>query len=391
MRLPDPGDYILQFDSLSCRAGNTFEVVTNPTLHLYNGPEQQEAVVSAKALSIHIDGPKNNETWTWTMNLVLARIQDPAELATSPLLRCTTFPLFEVGGRWRNKTCQWTFSRQRVSGPGDSRLFDLGGKLFVLFGSRILGLPHECADSRMQDVIYGQFISELAQSPGHISPAGPQFSIASAPVLVDWRPNRHAESLPHREMQKNYSPFVWRDKLYATYSLVPHVVLRIDVDTGKADLAFNTSGDALAPLAHCYPRAVFRGGSEAVLVDLSALNGPNTELQAAYIAVFHFQYPDGHYRHHLYAFEAGPPFALLSFSCELPLRTLPHYMQPNVFPHVAFATGIIILGDRILVSYGSGDSEARIWVGNLSMLRIFSRFRPCPDQDKQKNATMGSK
>lgn len=308
------------------------------------------------------------------MNLLVARIKEPAEFSSSPLLRCTTFELFNFGGAWRNRTCQFTFTQHRVSGPGDSRLFTFGGKLYVLFGSRALGLPHECEDPSKQDIVYRQFMAELSPMPQY---ALQQFSIRSAPVLIDWQQERHIGSMPRREVQKNYSPFVYQDKLYMTYTIVPHVVLSVDPSTGKANVAFNTSGDALAPLSRDFPGADFRGGSAAVLVDLTKIYGATTELRAAYVAVFHFQHPHGHYRHFLYSIEAQPPFAVLSYSCELPLRTLPHYIQPTALPKVAFATGLVVVGDRVLVSYGAGDKEGRIWVGRLSALGLFSHHQSC--------------
>ena len=91
---------------------------------------------------------------------------------------------------------------------------------------------------------------------------------------------------------------------------------------------------------------------------LIILNYTNTGL-------FHAQSVEGEYLHFAYRFSPEPPFEVLQVSEQLPL--LGRKSSTSRYPF-AFATGLVVTEDVVLISYGSGDSESRLLAIDLNEL-----------------------
>jgi predicted GH43/DUF377 family glycosyl hydrolase len=86
-----------------------------------------------------------------------------------------------------------------------------------------------------------------------------------------------------------------------------------------------------------------------------------------YLSIFHVVSPTGHYAHFLYRFAADPPFDVLQVSQQLPLMSA---MSTNGVP-VAFASGIMVTEDTVVITYGAGDLESRALVFDVDRLATF--------------------
>ena len=215
--------------------------------------------------------------------------------------------------------------------------------------------------------------------------------MGTIPIRVRYDPTNLlalGEDGPFREMQKNFSPFVVRDQLHLSYSLCPHVVLAL-ADNGAVRETYTSPSNAIFDwLFKKLGRIEIRGNTPAVLVDAHSILGLDAESSAlklvppfVYIAIMHYQAPHGYgyYYHHVYIFAPTPPFTILGVSCELPLTTKARFYRPGLKPKVAYASGVAVHGHSLLISYGSGDSEARVLVMDFRKLRIFlqDRKNPC--------------
>jgi hypothetical protein len=147
---------------------------------------------------------------------------------------------------------------------------------------------------------------------------------------------------------KNWSPFVFNDVLFVSYSLCPHVVLQCDVASGKCAKAYETN------LNGCNSK--LRGGTPPVRVSEDLMVG------VAHVAVVSHK----QYLHALYLQSSRPPFQLLAVS------DLFHFGKPrNLEELIQFATGVWFDGcNKLVVSYGVGDCVARSAVILLSDIFI---------------------
>ena len=129
-----------------------------------------------------------------------------------------------------------------------------------------------------------------------------------ARVLSRWIPRR---GRPQRRREKNWVPFVWRGQLYVEYSLEPRLVLSVNPNTGLGTPVFPlTSSRAMS--AWVEKLGPVSGGTPAV-----ELAGHGIFLALAHVKLFKKKGPRTAtsrmlYKHFWYAFEARPPFALLS-------------------------------------------------------------------------------
>lgn len=148
-----------------------------------------------------------------------------------------------------------------------------------------------------------------------------------------------------RRYEKNWVVNATRpEALYMSYSLNPHVVLRVDVDTGECAEAYRTENPA-------YPKGVFRGGSQLV------------ECEGRLVGVLHrtrsvLGWPGRVYDHALYATQAAPPFALLRVSEWF--RFAPEFRDER--DAIQFCCGCALSDDKgeLIISYGVSDCIGRV-------------------------------
>lgn len=165
--------------------------------------------------------------------------------------------------------------------------------------------------------------------------------------LLSW------DKLNPKQTQKNWAVFEFNQELYCEYSLQPHVILKIDPETGITTEAHKTGKSG----AHITSNKSLRAGACPILINY---NG-----QSYYLNIGHVKssYPFD-YNHFFYIFEALPPFKILDMT---------DCYKLDYKARIQFAAGISEHNNNIYVSYGIEDCDNRISV--YSMDRIMSMMR----------------
>jgi hypothetical protein len=404
-QLPPPlGDFVFRFDSLSCLGPYTH--ITNPSLLRIPG-SSGGMLLAARRLRVD-EKKKGFAANTWHSDIVFAYAPSLTSLLDpSSVFTCTTLGMFSESSAWRNETCQYSFwsGNTHALGPEDPKLFIVNHQPFLMFGSRPRGRPSDCEDLENQKIVFAQHMAPLLvarqmESPLKIvsrdtdanAPAlteylhrAPRLQFTSDPIMLSWQPSARAGG---RELQKNFAAFTTKDgHVHMAYSLRPHMVLRLDPQSGLVSQTFTSDSKVL----HAGPFAdvQIRGNTPAVLADCDALFGASCtrDHHSLFLAVMHIQRPHGHYRHFLYTFAPTAPFEILSASCELPLHTQPRFHLPAMMPSVAYVSSLTLAANATLViAYGSGDKEARASVLSLRSNRVrafpHQSHMPCPEVDR---------
>lgn len=348
------GDHELQMNNASCRDG-FYRYVTNPSIISF----EQTTIMATRALVVHTK-KEGNPYDTWHSNIAFTVTPSVGTLVHQPN-KCSFLDIFARTSPWQRNTCQYSFwgGNTHAYGPEDPKLFILARKLYVLFGSRLQGTEAWCEDSRHQSIVFGQYLMPLDVTGGRVVPAGD-------PQLIDWTP----PGQPERDIQKNFVPFDVGGRLHLAFELQPHTVLELGEANRVAAVTESTS-HALTTLAARFHGPVHMRGNTAALRIAGSLVDA-TLAGDAYLGALHIQHPHGVYHHFLYVFEPDPPFTIRAVSCELPLRRRARAHLPAMMPSVAYVAGLALHGDpsdpTLVVTYGSGDAEARMLVGNLRAL-----------------------
>ena len=163
------------------------------------------------------------------------------------------------------------------------------------------------------------------------------------PLVFDDRLNFTEKGQKFKNIEKNWSPFVFEDNLYLIYLIDPHVVLKLDVETGQCSLIAENQSQKI------WDFGIARGGT------------PCLKDKDRYITFFHSPYPAkclGHshpnaYIMGAYAFSAEPPFEIIGVT-KSPLCADFFYSGLRKF---IFPTALVDDGQNVLVFYGRDDKE----------------------------------
>lgn len=164
-------------------------------------------------------------------------------------------------------------------------------------------------------------------------------------------------------VEKNWSPVVYNDKLYVEYTMEPHEVLEVNLETGECASKFITHYQSPKNLG------IIRGGT------------PSLSWKGQYLGVFHsFFYQKSplsnfkwskHYYMGVHLFEGKPPFAIqkisnLFFSLDLYQKS-ERVFNPETYEQTErdynvclFPCGLEFFNDDIYISYGKDDLYAYI-------------------------------
>lgn len=196
-------------------------------------------------------------------------------------------------------------------------------------------------------------------------------------VVSEWPSESNVEHPESQLLQKNWVPFSHEGSLLAEYSIEPHVVLRIDPESGRCAPVLPRG---IATSAHGA-----MGGSEATFPSFTPLARIAAEYGRLSGGVPPLHLPSHHvylgychtkasrsmpqylgtssmvYKHLFYAFEEAPPFAVIAAG---PLHTLPEppSRAERTMPTVQFAAGMIhdeATGD-LVISYSTMDCGAHL-------------------------------
>jgi hypothetical protein len=163
--------------------------------------------------------------------------------------------------------------------------------------------------------------------------------MSSNPVILDYK---HANSV-----EKNWMPFEFKNELYIVYSVIPHIILHVDVNTGKCVQKYNTSykNDKNYHIGNGAPPQLIAINDAIYFIGLGHTRG---EYKG-----------DITRKNFFYVFEATPPFLIKYMSIVFNIG------KPSV--HIEFGSGLLVdqQNKLIYVSYGEDDCYNSIVTLNL--------------------------
>ena len=119
---------------------------------------------------------------------------------------------------------------------------------------------------------------------------------------------------------------------------------------------YRSTFSPLMKLIESNPTMKIHGNGNALFIHST------TSEDSYYLAVMHTISPEtNQYTHFLYKFESAPPFKPIAVSHPLPLLGVHGDFSP-----ANFANGIVMLGDKVLVTYGVNDQLSRVLIMSVS-------------------------
>jgi len=249
-----------------------------------------------------------------------------------------------------------TLIRLRVTGPEDPKVF----KLFP-----------DAVETQGVDIAFNSYpplgrygcTSDMAVSQMYISrgvdPDSDQQNMSYG-VRMECGHDDRAE--------KNWIPFQHFGRLYFVYSVLPHVVVEVFAD-GRCGERYYSNFAPLVRLQQLHPNLAVRGSAQALFIDdpLATANLPRKH----YLALMHIVDPrTRRYAHFAYRFNNEAPFEVLQVSTQLPLLAA-HSEEGDA--GFAFASGLALRGNQVVISYAAGDRASRVLVLSLEKFdRLFS-------------------
>jgi len=181
--------------------------------------------------------------------------------------------------------------------------------------------------------------------------------------------------------EKNWIPFMHGDELYLVSTLVPKVIVRAERGgMGTCDVAYTEDAPLLTALSTIRNLTFLKGTASAFFIDSPTMT-PNWP-RPHYLALLHYSDQDGPYSYvtHAWRFAPEPPFEVVQISKSLPLTE--KHAPPEQHMHVppdqeeytapfAWASGLSVFEDTVVITYGAGDREARALVMTLDRLDQF--------------------
>ena len=270
----------------------------------------------------------------------------------------------------------WLTTSRIMYGFEDPRLFRFRGKLWVIcgfLGSGLSCLPWTTPGGTALKDELRKYRHHLVLFPlDAVSAKEHERSV----VLL------HYEG--RRQVEKNWMPFEHRGQLFVVYSVSPHVILCVDIKTGLC-----TEAHATHPSVEYDVLEQGEPGNGAPPVRVTLSSGEALMIGAAHIR----RIPKGRAvesvgrrtvrKTFFYAFEAAPPFRILSVG---PLRTLLLSRQqqqeqqrttavsevPSTLadPLIEFLSGMCVdqVGQNMLLAFGVDDTFACAQIWPLAMI-----------------------
>lgn len=233
-------------------------------------------------------------------------------------------------------------------GLEDPRLVELPSGLHALVSYGVAqGSKHE---TRLAPP--GQHASTFRQALLALGKAGAALEDLSAPLPERAFVPMMAGFAPG-EQQKNWMPFTYRGELFAVHQLAPVLqVLHVNASSGATYLDFESpTPQPLRELQERH-RAALRGGTPAVWL----------EEHGFYITVAHVTRGRTMYTHVFLALQGAPPFPLVAASREWCVAHQEDLGRGRelLCEGVQFVSGLVRDGDRLVLTYGAQDCDARI-------------------------------
>lgn len=249
-------------------------------------------------------------------------------------------------------------------GPSDPRLFHFNGAVHMLFGA------WECYPEPIHERAgRGNFYASQYLTPLHVHAQPMQETKRQRLVRSYGKSVRLIHPGAHRS-HKNWMPWVYRHALQFSLFVEPHLVTTLESQhialgcTMTVKPTYNTSHELLHSLQQTW--GMLSGGTPAIKVQCGAS-------ESMYLAIIHAK-RGKRYANFAVGFSQEPPFNVLRVSRVLPLLCKPRGQGiygfngslPSAVSRICFPTGLQLAGRHLLISYGAGDAESRLWTIELS-------------------------
>ena len=228
----------------------------------------------------------------------------------------------------------------------DARIFSYRGDLYITYNDNPKVINTSKKDRR--DI----YIAKLSYSNN-------RFSLSTPLKLIN--PVKYKKNL----WEKNWIPLVWNDQLFMSYSINPHEVLLVDMESGICSPCFCTTPSI------SWKWGTMRGGTPPLMVDgeylaffhsamemVSGATGNNTKMW--------------HYFMGAYTFSSEPPFGLKKTS-PLPINEKAFYLVSDSPKKVIYPGGYVISGSTIYLAYGKDDTE--MWIAVINKDKLMGSLR----------------
>jgi predicted GH43/DUF377 family glycosyl hydrolase len=228
----------------------------------------------------------------------------------------------------------------------DPRIFSYQDRLYLIYNDTVDVSRPWFRDRR------DMYIAELICKEG-------QFSLFH-PIKLFYEHRYHTQY-----WQKNWTPFVWNERLFLSYSVNPHEILFPNLNDGACYPCYETASSL------DWSFGVIRGSSPSILVDGEYLSFFHSghQLQSSVSEGQTFW----HYFMGAYTFSPNPPFELRKISPE-PIVGEEFYTLSHHWKKVVFPGGFVVSGSKIVLAYGKNDDE--IWIAELDKKMLLDSLIP---------------
>lgn len=237
-----------------------------------------------------------------------------------------------------------SFDPQVRSAPQDVRLVKLSDRIFIFFNDYVK------PERRSQHM----YMAELIEQQG-------VFSLKEPPKLLTYAEASH-------KIEKNWTPFVYQNRLLLIYEIQPYTLLEVDITSGlcqKIQIADSSFWQ--------WVYGELRGGTPAELLDdqylcffHSCKKGPPSFFSKKNSRVFYMG---------AFVFQNCPPFSITKASMQ-PIATQGDYLQKNP-KKIKYPGGLVLDEKYVYVAWGKNDTQICITTFDKEkLLASLVRFKP---------------
>lgn len=217
----------------------------------------------------------------------------------------------------------------------DARLFNIDNRIFIFFNDLPLFQTHDG---------FAMYFAELIEERGIFVLKGPA-KLLNYPFAIS--------------IEKNWSPFLYGNKLYMIYSAQPQIILEVDLNTGHCQ-------EVVREYPHLHWNlGIIRGGTPAYPI--------NDQLITFFHSSFPAQISKGRaYIMGAYIFDKDPPFSIRAMT-PTPLGDLSYYTEGNS-TKIVFPGGLVVQDHHILVAWGKNDKQ--IFITTFDKAKLLASMEP---------------
>lgn len=279
--------------------------------------------------------------------LTFRHLPDPAQSSLSDIMAVLLDETFKPIGEPQKLNTRTSECRVR-SQSEDARVFRFQENIYIIYNDNTDTEGTSAGSARKRNM----YLSKLYIQDGLIR--------LEQPLML-----RHANNHSSRPIEKNWSPFEWNGHLLLSYTISPHEVLRVDLESGICEPIYRTSND------FCQRWGQPRGGTPAQLMQSQYLSLSHSWIYQSSWASGYRRMP--HYYMQAYIFSPDPPFEIRQATSH-PLVLEGMYTPSGLDKRVIYPAGLVVDDNCLYVSYGKDDHE--IWIAKIALSELQARLQP---------------